>query len=200
MKVQISGKQINNQASLLKIQEKLAQCGIATTHPFGDGFIFTQSAGAPGIVSALWTPYESNLDYFEAIAESDLYIVHNEDGCIDAAVARGILYAVSLDKPVMLAAEPRFDHDVSIRVQRLILAHAKQYTVASVATLTNEELATRITKAAAATSYNLTPAERALIGTTLKQHFRNLLAHHTESTPVVAEVKKTEPIAAAIAV
>jgi hypothetical protein len=197
MKVQISGKQINNQASLLKIQEKLAQCDIATTHPFGDGFIFTQSAGAPGIVSALWTPYESNLDYFEAIAESDLYIVHNEDGNIDAAVARGLLYALSLDKPIMLAVEPRFDHDVSARVRHLILAHVKQYTVADVVSLATKDLAAYVTKAAAATSYNLTSAERALIRTTLRQHFRSLLVRRTESAPVV-ETKKTKPVAATV--
>jgi len=179
LKAQICGLHITKDDTLFRLDEMLSKSDISVAHPFHDGFIFTHNAGAPGLVSALWTAYESNLHYFEATTESDIFIVASNDGFLNAPMARGIMHAMLIGKPIVLLETPLFDASVSMLNQKIIARHARSFTIANLLKLSPEELRSHLQQLAEPVDYALTAAEKTIIGAELKAHFRRLLAKPT---------------------
>ncbi len=184
LKAQLSGQfKTGNKTSLFQVKEKLEQCGINITHPSNDGFIFTQNARAPGLVSALWTPYESNLDYYETTAASDAYVVDNDDGVVTDWMARGILYAMLQHKPILLLHKPVFDQTVGAFVRELLLAHADQFLIFDILTADKAAVLEQLRGTAQSVDYGLSARDRTIIQAIIRKHFRELLARTKAPKP-----------------
>src|SRR6266702_737609 len=177
LKAQLSGQfKTGKKTSLFQVKEKLEQYGVRIAHPSNDGFIFTQNAGAPGLVSALWTPYESNLDYYETTAASDAYIVNNEDGIITDWMARGILYAMLQHKAILLLHKPAFDQTVGIFVREVLLAHVDQFLIFDILTTDKATVLEQLQGTAQSVDYDLNARDITIIKAIIRKHFRELLA------------------------
>ncbi|HSX07610.1 MAG TPA: hypothetical protein VLG11_01830 [Candidatus Saccharimonadales bacterium] len=174
-RTQISGMYQSERSSLFRVKAKLEQCGIQVIHPLSDGFIFTKKSAAPTVVSALWTPYETNLDYFQAIALDDFYTVSNDDGFISDSMARGILYAILLGKPVVFLHKPQFESGVQGRMQQLIGRQLPKMHVTDLLALTGVELEQTLTSLGMPVDYQLTPGEVHAIQREVRSYFRSLL-------------------------
>lgn len=184
LKAQICGLHITKDDTLFRLNSMLSTSDIAVAHPFHDGFIFTHNAGAPGLVSALWTAYESNVHYFEATTESDIFIVASNDGFLNAPMARGIMHAMLVGKPIVLLETPLFDASVSMLTQKIIARHARSFTIANLLKLSPEELRSHLEQLAEPVDYELSNTEKIIIRADLKAHFRRLLAKPaTDATP-----------------
>jgi len=176
LKAQICGLHITKDDTLFRLNGMLSKSDISVAHPFHDGFIFSYNAGAPGLVSALWTAYESNLHYFEATVDSDIFIVASQDGFLNAPMARGIMHAMLVGKPIVLLETPLFDASVSMLNQKIIARHARNFTIANLLKLSSEELRSHLQQLAEPVDYTLSAAEKTIIRAELKGHFRRLLA------------------------
>jgi hypothetical protein len=180
--VQISTMHSQNTASLWRLQQKLEACGIRMPHPLNDGFIFTRNSVAPGVISALWTPYSANIDYFETLKDSDAYIVYNADNLIDPAMARGILFAMLEGKPIIMANMPKCLADVSTLAQHIIEQNIDNFSVIPMHNLEDKELGEQLQAALAAKyTYNLSASDKVLARSILRAHFRDLLPQSTGS-------------------
>jgi hypothetical protein len=173
---QVSGKHQTQASLLFPLRQKLEKSDIHMTHPIDDGFIFSQNSMAPGLVSALWTPYESNLDYYESIANSDMYLVHNDDGMITEPMARGILYAMEQHKPIVFLCRPLFDKNVGAVVCNIIRSQLGNCTILDVRTADSASLRKQIAEAPKTVQYTLSDRNKVVINLVLRKHFRDLLA------------------------
>lgn len=176
LSTQISGKHQTQASLLFPLREKLEKADIHMAHQIDDGFIFSKNSVAPGLVSALWTPYESNLDYYESIAASDIYLVHNEDCMITEAMARGILYAMEQQKPIVFLCRPLFDDGVGATIRNIIRSQLRNCIILDVRTTDDASLREHIAKAPKTVSYTLSDRNKAIIKIVLRKHFRDLLA------------------------
>ena len=174
-KAQLSGTYLSDTASRRNVVQRLSQFGIQTTHHLDDGFIFAPDSKAPGLVSALWTPYEANVDYYEAIKTSDIYVVDDEHGLITESMARGILYAMLQHKPIVLQAPPVFCEHVSTLVRRMILDRLNQYVVLDLQHSDEGVIREQLKNLPQAVDYHLSPHRITLIQAIIRNHFRELL-------------------------
>ncbi|HKR81579.1 MAG TPA: hypothetical protein VJR27_01105 [Candidatus Saccharimonadales bacterium] len=175
IRTQVSGKHQNQALLLFPLRQKLEKADIHIAHPIDDGFIFTQNSVAPGLVSALWTPYETNLDYYESIASSDIYLVHNDDGIITEPMARGILFALLKQKPIVFLCRPLFDESVGALVRQTIRARLNRYTLLDVRTADDRTMRAHFASVPKMVDYHLQKREKAIISAILRKHFRDLL-------------------------
>lgn len=175
LSTQISGKHQTQASLLFPLREKLEKANMHMAHQIDDGFIFSQNSVAPGLVSALWTPYESNLDYYESIAESDIYLVHNDDGVITEPMARGILYAMEQQKPIIFLCRPLFDDGVGATIRNIIRSQLRNCIILDVRTTDEARLREHIATAPKTVTYTLSDRNKAVINSILRKHFRDLL-------------------------
>ena len=184
LKAQLSGYYKENAFSGL--EEKLQQYGVTSTHPHSDGFIFTQNAGAPGLVSALWTPYESNLDFYESTIASDVYIVDNANGLVTEAMARGMLFAMLNHKPILLLKRPTFCSHVGAFMRHTVMKHLDQCIILDVLRGNEEVVRERLASIPTSVDYSLTQSDATLVRAIIRRHFRELLhsgkAHENSSS------------------
>lgn len=171
---QISGISRPQNASLFRMQEKLEQCGAHITHPLNDGFIYAPD-GAPSLMSALWTPYQASLDYYEATVHCDLYVIANDEGVVNEATARGILHAMRQSRPILFLHKPVFDRSVGALVRDVITSRLHQFVVANIFVMNDTDVAVLLQHATAAVDYNLSRKEQVVIQVIIKKYFRDLL-------------------------
>ncbi len=183
LKAQICGLHITNDDTLFQLAGKLSQAGVTVTHPLHDEFIFTHNTGAPGLVSALWTTYESNLDYFEATKTSNVFIVASSDGFLNAPMARGIMHAMLLGKPIILLENPLFDASVNMTTQKIIARHARTFDAVNLLKLSSVELRSHLEQLSEPVNYDLTAKEKTIIRAELRAHFRRLLTKPASNAP-----------------
>lgn len=172
---QISGMYLSEDSAIFRIKARLQQFGIEVTHPVSDGFIFTQKPATPTVMSAIWTPYEATLDYFQSLPTDDFYVVSNDDGVVNESMACGILYALLQKKPIVLLHRPVFAETVGIFARELVESKLPLMTVRNILDMPETEAQAFLVNLEHPVEYGLSTREKQFIRAEMRAQFRTLL-------------------------
>lgn len=186
---QISGGYGDSSRQVFSLKQKLQAMNIKVTHPIGDGsIIMNQNQGRTGAES--WPPYDICLDYYESIRSSDFHVLYNDSGYVDEDMARELVYAMSVHKPVVLLYAPLLGSDVGRTFKRIIESRLSQLIVCDIRVLDDDDTLSLLSNLAKKpTSYALSNIERAAIRRSVRAYFRKLVTT-CDATPMA-----TSPLA-----
>jgi hypothetical protein len=165
---QIGGHIYPDSTALLALKNMFTQLGISVTHPTPDESLFYTDS-----VNAAWQQYNSELFFYESIADSAFHVIYNDEK-IDKDMARQILYAMLKNQPIVMTGKPVFARDVSSFARELITRHADTFHFVDLPELELTELSKLFSKVKPV-DYNLLGSEKILINARIKAHFRELL-------------------------
>jgi hypothetical protein len=165
---QISGNIRPGNIALHALKDMLTHIGINVTHSTLDESLFYKPDKATA-----WHEYESELAFYESIANSSFHIIYN-DGVIDDKIGSQILYAILKGRPVVMTGAPDFDDSINPYMKKLIKQHMPLFHSIKLPELDLIELSNLLRKLEA-TDYKLSTSQKILIKSHIKSHFRSLL-------------------------
>lgn len=165
---QISGNIQPGNTALQTLRDMLVHIGINVTHSALDESLFYK----PDKTTA-WHEYESELSFYDSIANSSFHIIYN-DGAIDDKIGSQILYALLKGRPIIMSGAPHFDEDLSPYIKNLIERHLPLFHSISLPELDLIELSNLLRKLEA-TDYKLSTSDKILIKTHIKNRLKKLL-------------------------
>lgn len=186
---QISGNIRPGNAALHALKDMLTHIGINVTHSIADESLFYKPDKATA-----WHEYESELAFYESIANSSFHIIYN-DGAIHEKIGSQILYAILKGRPIVMTGAPEFADDLSPYMRNLIVAHLPLFHSINLPELDLIELS-KLLRKLEATDYKLSTSEKIMIKMHVKRHFRTLLdearaIHLNEARTAARPVKET---------
>ena len=165
---QISGHIYPHSTSLLALKKMFTQLGIYVAHPSQD-----EPLSYTAHVNAAWRQYDTELSFYEAVAESAFHVLYNDEK-INDDVSRQILYAMVKNRPIVMTGKPIFSSEVSAFTRKLITSHMDQFHMVDLPELELTQLSHLFGKIKPV-DYNLQGSEKILINARIKAHFRELL-------------------------
>lgn len=173
---QIVGQAFDANVMLFRIKERLQLVGLAVQHPYENRLSqreFTTHTYDP----RKWSEYEITLDLYEMMKKSAFHVISNDTGgIVDAVMARSMLYAMVLDKPIILTNKPFFAKTIPTEWRDLIAKHEDKLTVVSLLKLNNADLQQFVTDLAKKKiSYKLNKTDKDFIVKTINSSLDQLL-------------------------
>lgn len=165
---QISGNIQPGNIELQALKDMLTHIGINVTHSALDESLFYKPDKATA-----WHEYESELAFYESIANSSFHILYN-DGAIDDKIGSQILYALLKGRPIIMSGAPVFDEELSPYMQNLIKRHIPLFHSIKLPELDLIELS-NLLRRLEATDYKLPTSDKILIKTHIKHRLKRLL-------------------------
>lgn len=165
---QISGNIHPHSAALHALKDMLTQLGINVAHPAQDESLLYKTDP-----NTAWQRYNTQLSFYESIADSAFHILYNDEKISDD-VSKEVLYAMLKNRPILMTGKPVFASNVSAFTRELITKHMHQFHSINLPDLELTELSSLLSRIKPV-EYELLGSEKVLVKSRIKMHFRKLL-------------------------
>lgn len=172
---QVVGQAFDANVMLFRIKERLELVGLGVQHPLENRLNqreFNRHTYDPRKL----TEYEVTLDLYAMMRQSKFHVISNDiGGIVDQVMARSILYAMTLNKPIVFTNKPFFAANIPNEWRDIIDKRNDKLTVVSLLKLNNADLQSFVQDLSKQTvDYKLGPVEKALIHQTIEDNLSQL--------------------------
>jgi hypothetical protein len=172
---QVVGQAFDANVMLFRIKERLQLVGLSVKHPYENRLSqreYTSHTYDP----RKWSEYDITLDLYKMMQKSSFHVISNDTGgLVDEVMTRSILYAMTLDRPIVFTNKPYFAQDIPADWRDIIQRHADKFVVVSLLKFNNDDLQDFVKEVSKKkVSYDLTKDEQHLIKKSIEDHLQAL--------------------------
>ncbi|HSE29405.1 MAG TPA: hypothetical protein VLA77_02350 [Candidatus Saccharimonadales bacterium] len=177
---QLGGPYRPENHALFEVKNKLVAAGVDVRQPMGDNFVIGDDGKSYGFHPLAATLKQVELDFLRSIATCDLHFVCNElgtaKGHIGENTAKGMLYAIRKNKPIMLLNEPRYANTVAPDIKQILRECQDKFIIFDPRKHTTPTILRTFLKARRTTpAYNLNAAQKTLVRVISQKNISDLL-------------------------